>query len=64
MRRRLASILYASWTLSLLDSVAWAAKKARIPDEDKGYVQWGIAIGAVALICLPAFINPKRSHLG
>jgi hypothetical protein len=47
-----------------MDAVAWAAQKARIPDEDKGYLQWGVAIAALLLVCLPPLINPKRSHLG
>jgi len=42
---------------------AWAQKPGRVADEDSGLIQWVIAGALAILICLPAFINPKRSHL-
>jgi len=63
MRKRWPWLLTSGWVLFGMETLAWAAKKTRIPQEDKGYMQWAVALVAVALICLPAFINPKRSHL-
>jgi hypothetical protein len=47
----------------LIPVQAWAQQPADLPNEDKGIVQWLIALGIVALICGAAFLNPKRSHL-
>ncbi len=35
----------------------------QMPEEDGGFIQWGIALGIALIACLPAFLNPKRSHL-
>ena len=43
-------------------ATAWAQAPARLPNEDKGIVQWLVAIGIVVLIAAAAFLNPKRSH--
>lgn len=42
---------------------ALAQSPARLPGEDKGWVQWLIALGILVLISASAFLNPKRSHL-
>lgn len=44
-------------------STALAQKSARLPEEDGGLIQWAIAAGIVILISIPAFLNPKRSHM-
>ena len=41
---------------------AWAQTAVRLPEEDKGLVQWAVALGIIILICIPAFMNPKRTH--
>ena len=42
---------------------AWAQKPTRPPEDDSGILQWAIAAGIVVVICVTAFLNPKRSHL-
>lgn len=42
---------------------AVAQKPARLPDEGGGALPWLVAGGIVVIICLSAFLNPKRSHL-
>ena len=41
---------------------AWAQNAVRLPEEDKGLVQWAVALGIIILICISAFMNPKRTH--
>ena len=69
---RIAGRIRSGWrwgpTLAVLAvhlsaSAAWAQQTARIADDDKGLWQWGIALVLAGVICLVAFINPKRSHL-
>lgn len=43
--------------------VALAQKPGRVPGDDAGWLQWLIAAGLAIIVLLPAFINPKRSHL-
>lgn len=49
--------------MDLMAATAWAQKQGRVPNEDGGWLQWGIAAGLVVVVCVPAFLNPKRSHL-
>lgn len=42
---------------------AWAQKQAGLPDDDQSLIRIGIAVGVIVIIGLPAFLNPKRSHL-
>lgn len=42
---------------------AWAQKPAKPPEDDSGILQWVIAAGIAVVICVTAFMNPKRSHL-
>jgi hypothetical protein len=35
----------------------------QMPNEDSAYIAWGVALGIALLVCLPAFLNSKRSHL-
>ena len=55
--------LVAVWLVLANASTALAQRPARLPDEDGGLIQWAIAAGIIILICIPAFLNPKRSHL-
>lgn len=41
----------------------WAQKVATLPKQDRGILQWVIAIAAAGFICAAAFMNPKRTHL-
>ena len=34
-----------------------------LPDDKDKWIRWGIAAGVIVIIALPAFLNPKRSHL-
>ena len=42
---------------------AWAQKPAKPPEDDSGVLQWVVAAGIAVIICVTAFMNPKRSHL-
>lgn len=42
---------------------AFAQEAGRLPKEDKGILQWVIAIVLVILVVFPGFMNPKRTHL-
>jgi hypothetical protein len=42
---------------------AWAQRPARLPEDESGILQWVIAAGIAVVICVTAFLNPKRSHL-
>ena len=42
---------------------AWAQKPAKLAEDDSGILQWVIAAGIAVVICVTAFLNPKRSHL-
>ena len=62
--------LPAAWLIAvggllmhLAAASVWAQKPGRIADEDGGILQWVIAGVLALLVCIPAFINPKRSHL-
>jgi len=44
-------------------NVAFAQRAATLPKEDGGVLQWVVAAGIVFVICVTAFLNPKRSHL-
>lgn len=49
--------------VDLTAATAWAQSQGRVPDDDAGVLHWGIAVGLAVVICAPAFLNPKRSHL-
>ena len=42
---------------------AWAQKPTRPSEGDGGFLPWVIAAGIAVVICVTAFLNPKRSHL-
>ena len=69
-RKRAKASLAGGWTVALTGLIvhlsamsAWAQKPAVLPGEDKGWLQLGIGAGVLIVICMAAFINPKRSHL-
>ncbi|GAG39491.1 unnamed protein product [marine sediment metagenome] len=41
---------------------AWAQRPGHVVEEEGGLLQWGIAVGLAIVICVSAFLNPKRSH--
>jgi hypothetical protein len=47
----------------LTAATAWAQRPASVPAEGGGYLPWLIAAGIAVLVCVCAFLNPKRSHL-
>ncbi|MGB2988066.1 MAG: hypothetical protein WBE26_19530 [Phycisphaerae bacterium] len=44
-------------------ATAWAQQEASAPEEEGGLLKWGIAAGLAVVVCISAFLNPKRSHL-
>jgi len=42
---------------------AWAQKPIKPPEDDGGVLPWVVAAGIAVVICVTAFLNPKRSHL-
>ena len=42
---------------------AWAQKPIKPPEDDSGVLPWVVAAGIAVVICVTAFMNPKRSHL-
>ncbi len=47
----------------LAGASAWAQKPVRVVDEEGGLLSWGILAGALILVCIPAFLKSKRSHM-
>ncbi len=63
MRHTWLSTLVAAAAVHGAAFSAWAQKPARPAEDDSGVLQWVIAAGIVVVICVTAFLNPKRSHL-
>ncbi|MEK7731483.1 MAG: hypothetical protein AAB363_06455 [Planctomycetota bacterium] len=42
---------------------AWAQKPTKPPEGDGGVLPWVVGAGIAVVICVTAFLNPKRSHL-
>jgi hypothetical protein len=69
--RRTEAIVRHVWLRTLVAAAvvhasalsAWAQKPTKPPEDDSGVLQWVIAAGIVVVICVTAFLNPKRSHL-
>ena len=40
----------------------FAQVPARLPGDDKGMLQWAMAVGILVLFSAVVFMNPKRSH--
>ena len=53
----------AMLTVHMLAVSAQAQRTGKVPDEEGGLLQWCIAAGIVLVVCITAFLNPKRSHL-
>ena len=47
----------------VLTSPVLALDEWKPPGKDKGILQWVIMLGIFILICIPGFMNPKRSHM-
>ncbi len=54
----LAAAIFLGLTLS-----AWAQKPTKPIEGDGGVLPWVIGAGIAVVICVTAFMNPKRSHL-
>lgn len=53
---------------AVVAALAWTADARAqatllIPESDGGFLPWAVAGGIAALVVVPAFLNPKRSHL-
>lgn len=57
------SLWLAITALLFISAPADAQIPAKLPGEDNGWLQWGVAIGLAVVICISGFINSKRSHL-
>lgn len=63
VRGRCAARLTAMLTaLAGLALPAAAQVPARLPEEDKGLLQWVVMLGILVLLAAAAFMNPKRTH--
>lgn len=63
MKRRL---LHAAAMVSIVTagaSQALAQQYWSAPNKNKGALQWVVMLGVVILLSIPAFMNPKRSHM-
>jgi len=55
--------LIASYVLLFtLTTPAFAQKPAQVAESEGGILPWLIAAGICGVICISAFLNPKRSH--
>ena len=52
-----AVIIVTGWTTTLL-----AQAPVNIPEESGGMLDWAVAAGLAALVCVAGFWNPKRTH--
>lgn len=57
-RAVLATLLVASHATDVVAQQYWFA-----PNKNKGALQWVVMLGVVILLAIPAFMNPKRSHM-
>ena len=55
--------LVAMLAVHMLAVSAHAQRNGKLPEEEGGLLQWCIAAGIVLVVCITAFLNPKRSHL-
>ncbi len=56
-------VLPAILGVHLSAASVWAQTPGRPPEAGSGILPWCIAAGIVLVVCITAFINPKRSHL-
>jgi len=62
MRRWTSRIAIAGCACSVLTQPALAQEPARIPEAEGSVITWVVAVALILLVCVTAFINPKRSH--
>jgi hypothetical protein len=63
MKTRLIKTLLPVWVVLISTGSLFAQEAGRLPKQDKGILQWVIAIVLTILIVFPGFMNPKRTHL-
>lgn len=63
MKWRLKRVLLPLWFVLCTTGSLFAQEAGRLPKQDKGIVQWVIAVVLTILIVFPGFMNPKRTHL-
>jgi len=63
LKVRWLNLVVMGVALSALASPAWAQKPVKPPEGDSGILSWVIAAGIAVVVCVTAFMNPKRSHL-
>jgi len=57
---------YLIWGGCVLHGLAgsvFAQDQGRLANEDSGLLPWLITGGLIVIVCITAFINPKRTHL-
>jgi hypothetical protein len=56
-------VMLTVFFVDLCGAWAFAQEPAKLPKDDKGILQWVIALGLAIVVLVSAFMNPKRSHL-
>lgn len=62
MKERAIRFLVTSGMLYAGSGAAFAQEAARLPEPEGVAITWAIGIALVVVVCVTAFINPKRSH--
>lgn len=52
-----ATLIVTGWTTALM-----AQTPVNITEESGGMLDWAVAAGLAAVVCVAGFWNPKRSH--
>lgn len=61
--RRIWVVAAGALAIHFSTAPAWAQRAGRVAEEEEGgLLRWGIAVGLAIVICVSAFLNPKRSH--
>ncbi len=60
--QRIRQSVYAAAAWACCASTAFAQRPTSVPGEDKGLMQWLVAVVLVGLVVATAFMNPKRTH--
>ncbi|MCC7292126.1 MAG: hypothetical protein IT449_08720 [Phycisphaerales bacterium] len=62
MKSCVSRLFFASLAVLAPTLPAFAQQRWSPPNKDKGMLQWVVMLGILILICIPSFMNPKRSH--
>ncbi len=62
MKSYVSRLVLASFAVLATTLPVFAQQRWSPPNKDKGMLQWVVMLGILILVCIPAFMNPKRSH--